>query len=337
MRASQFAKLTAFVAVAEHTSFTRAATQLGISNPSLSHAIRSLEDQLGVRLLNRTTRNVALTEAGAELLAHLNPALERFEKALDVVNGFRAKLGGTLRVAVHPVAAGTIVPSLIARFSAQNPDIRLEIYVDRERGDIVGNRFDAGIQVDGGVAQDMIAVPIGGQFRFLTVVAPGYLAGKAPPSHPGDLKQHKCIEYFGTGRNADLRWRFRKGENQVELEVRGSLAVNDADLALRAALEGIGIVQLPELVVAPYIAEGRLVSVVADWCSQSTEFVLFYPGRRLVPLKLRALIDFFRHESKKALRVKPDDSVRDSACIETIQHLKPSQGQAHASTVAMVA
>src|SRR5216684_3983186 len=137
MRASQFAKLTAFVAVAEHTSFTRAATQLGISNPSLSHGIRSLEDQLGVRLLNRTTRNVALTEAGAELLAHLNPALERFEKALDVVNAFRAKLGGTLRVAVHPVAAGTIVPSLIARFSAQNPDIRLEIYVDRERGDIV--------------------------------------------------------------------------------------------------------------------------------------------------------------------------------------------------------
>jgi DNA-binding transcriptional LysR family regulator len=109
------------------------------------------------------------------------------------------------------------------------------------------------------------------------------------------------------------------------------LAVNDADLALRAALEGIGIVQLPELVVAPYIAEGRLVSVVADWCSQSTEFVLFYPGRRLVPLKLRALIDFFRHESKK------DDSVRDSACIETIQHLKPSQEQAHASTAAMVA
>jgi DNA-binding transcriptional LysR family regulator len=240
-------------------------------------------------------------------------------------------------VAVHPVAAGTIVPSLIARFSAQNPDIRLEIYVDRERGDIVGNRFDAGIQVDSGVAQDMIAVPIGGQFRLLTVVAPGYLAGKAPPSHPGDLKQHKCIEYFGTGQNADLRWRFRKGENQVELEVRGSLAVNDADLALRAALEGIGIVQLPELVVAPYIAEGRLVSVVADWCSQSTEFVLFYPGRRLVPLKLRALIDFFRHESKKPLRVKPDDSVRDSACVETIQHLKPSQGQAHASTAAMVA
>ena len=178
-------------------------------------------------------------------------------------------------------------------------------------------------------------MPIGGQFRFLTVVAPGYLAGKAPPSHPGDLKQHKCIEYFGTGQNADLRWRFRKGENQVELEVRGSLAVNDADLALRAALEGIGIVQLPELVVAPYIADGRLVSVVADWCSQSTEFVLFYPGRRLVPLKLRALIDFFRQESKKPLRVKPDDSVRDSACTE--HHLKPSQGQAHASTAAMVA
>ena len=119
--------------------------------------------------------------------------------------------------------------------------------------------------------------------------------------------------------------------------MKGSLAVNDADLALRAALEGIRIVQFPELVVVPYVADGRLVSVVADWRSQSTEFVLFYPGRRLVPLKLRALIDFFRHESKKALRVKPDDSVRDSACVETIQHLTPSLGQAHASTAAMVA
>src|SRR5260370_15016977 len=160
MRASQFAKLTAFVAVAEHASFTRAATQLGISNPSLRHAIRSLEDQLGVRLLNRTPRNVALTEAGAELLAHLNPALERFEKALDVVNGFRAKLGGTLRVAVHPVAAGTIVPSLIPRFSAQNPDIRLEVYLHRQRGDIVGTHFDLCIQVLDGFPHVFIPGPI---------------------------------------------------------------------------------------------------------------------------------------------------------------------------------
>jgi DNA-binding transcriptional LysR family regulator len=337
MRATLFAKLTAFVAVAEHASFARAATHLSISNPSLSVAIRSLEDQLGVRLLNRTTRSVALTEAGAELLAHLHPALESFEKALDVVNAFRAKPGGTLRVAVRPVAAATIVPSLVARFSAQNPNIRLEIYVDRERVDIVRNRFDAGIQVDSGVAQDMIVVPIGGQFRFLTVVAPAYLSGRAPPSNPGDLEQHNCIEYSGTGQNADLRWRFRKGEDQVEIEVRGSLAVNDADLALRAALEGIGIVQLPELVVAPYIAEGRLVSVVTDWCPQSTEFVLFYPGRRLVPLKLRALIDFIRHESKKPLRVKLSDSVRDSACIETLQHWKPGEGHAHAGVAGVTA
>src|SRR5260221_8420790 len=144
MRAPQFAKLTAFVAVAEHASFTRAATQLGISNPSLSHAIRSLEDQLGVRLLNRTTRNVALTEAGAELLAHLNPALERFEKALDVVNAFRAKLGGTLRVAVYPVGACSIVPALVPRLSAQTPNIRLVILVHRVMVDAVANGVDAG-------------------------------------------------------------------------------------------------------------------------------------------------------------------------------------------------
>jgi len=318
MRAPRFAKLTAFVAVAEHASFTRAAAQLGISNPSLSHAIRSLEDQLGVRLLNRTTRSVALTDAGAELLAHLNPALESFDKALDIVNAFRTRPAGTLRVAVHPAAAVTIIPSRIARFSAENPDIRLEICVERERRDIVRDCFDAGIQVGSGVAQDMIAVPIGSPFRFLTVAAPGYLARKPPPSNPGDLNQHNCIRYSWSGQNVDLRWRFRKGEEQVDLEVRGSLAVNDADLAMRAALEGMGIVQLPEVAVAPYVAEGRLVSLLADWCSQSTEFALFYPGRRLVPLKLRALIDFFRSESKNSLCM--NGSVRESACIDTFQH-----------------
>ena len=192
MRAPQFTKLTAFVAVAEHANFTRAATQLGISNPSLSQVIRSLEDQVGVRLLNRTTCNVALTEAGAELLAHLNPALEIFEKALGVVNAFRAKLGGTLRVAVHPVAAGTIVPSLIARFSAQDPDIRLEIYVDRARADIVGNRFNAGIQVDSGVAQDMIAVPIGAG------------SGSSPWLRPDILpaRSRRPIQAISSGTNA---------------------------------------------------------------------------------------------------------------------------------------
>jgi DNA-binding transcriptional LysR family regulator len=327
MRAGQFAKLTAFVAIAEHASFIRAATQLGISNPSLSYAIRSLEDQLGVRLLNRTTRSVTLTEAGAELLTHLNPALESFDRALDVVNAFRAKPRGTLRVAVHSAAAVTIIPSRIARFSAENPDIRLEICVDRERRDIVGDRFDAGIQLSSGVAQDMIAVPIGSQLRFLTVAAPGYLARKRPPFNPSDLNQHNCIEYSWIGQNADLRWRFRKGEEQVDLEISGSLAVNDADFALRATLEGMGIVQLPEVVVAPYVAEGRLVSLLDDWCSQSTEFVLFYPGRRLVPLKLRALIDFFRSESKKPLCM--NDSVPGSACIDTFQHWNPSEGRAN--------
>ena len=337
MRGTQFAKLTAFVAVAEHASFTRAATQLGISNPSLSQAIRSLEDQFGVRLLNRTTRSVALTEAGAELLAHLNPALEGVDRALEVVNAFRTKPGGTLRLAVHPVAATTIVAPLVARFSADNPDIRLEMCVGNERKDIVGDHFDAGIHLGSGLAQDMIAVPIGGRFRFSTVAAPEYLARHAPPSEPNDLEQHNCIEYSWTGQHGDLRWRFRKGEEQVDIDVKGSLAVNDADLTLRAGLEGIGIVQLPELVVAPYVAEGRLVPVLCNWCPEWTDFVLFYPGRRLVPLKLRAFVDFLRNESRKPLRVETADSIQRSVRVDSPRHWSPSEEHAMAKAAGAAA
>src|SRR4051812_20149269 len=194
MRGTQFAQLTAFVAVAEHSSFTRAATQLGISTPSLSQTIRLLEEQFGVRLLNRTTRSVGLTEAGAELLSQLSPLLEGVDKAIDAVNAFRDKPAGTLRLSVNPVAAATVIAPLVARFSAEYPEIRLEICVDDERKDIVSERFDAGIHPADGIAQDMIALPIGGKFRLSTVAAPAYLSRTMLPSTPEDLKQHNCIK-----------------------------------------------------------------------------------------------------------------------------------------------
>ena len=165
MRGTQFAQLTAFIAVAEHSSFTRAATHLGITTPSLSQTIRSLEEQFGVRLLNRTTRSVALTDAGAELLTHLSPVMEGFDKAIDAINAFRNKPAGTLRLSVHPVAALTIIAPLVARFSAAYPEINLAIHVDDERKDIVSERFDAGIHLGDGIAQDMIAIPIGPKLR----------------------------------------------------------------------------------------------------------------------------------------------------------------------------
>src|SRR5262245_56177310 len=195
MRGTQFAQLTAFVAVAEHSSFTKAAAYLGISTPSLSQTIRSLEEQFGVRLLNRTTRSVALTEAGAELLGHLNPVVEGVEKAIDAINAFRDRPAGMLRLTVHPIAAATVIAPLMARFSTEYPEIRLEIVVDDALRDIVSERFDAGIHFGDGVDQDMIAVPIGGKFPLSMVASPDYLARNAPLLVPDDLKQHNCITF----------------------------------------------------------------------------------------------------------------------------------------------
>ena len=298
MRGTQFAQLTAFVAVAENRSFTKAASQLGITPPSLSFAIRSLEEQFGVRLFNRTTRSVALTEAGEQLLNNLSPALEGVDKAIDAVNEFRDKPTGTIRLAVHPIAAVTVIAPLVARFSAENPAIRLEISVDAERKDIVSERFDAGMHFADGIAQDMIAVPIGGQFRLSTVASPDYLAHNVLPVVPEGLQNHNCIRYRWDDREDGLPWRFRKGDNQVEVAVEGSLTVNDLDLALRAGLDGVGVVQLPEALTEAYVSQGRLVKLLADWSPRWTDFCLFYSSRRYVPVTLRTLVDFLRRESK---------------------------------------
>jgi DNA-binding transcriptional LysR family regulator len=309
MRGTQFAQLTAFVAVAEHNSFTRAATQLGISTPSLSQTIRLLEEQFGVRLLDRTTRSVALTEAGEQLLAHLTPVLEGIHKALDAVNAFRDKPAGKLRLTVHPFAAATVLAPIIARFAAKYPEISLDICVDATRKDIVGERFDAGIHLGDCIDDDMIAVPIGDNFRLSTVASPDYLRRNPSLSVPDDLRQHNCITYCCTGGELGLPWRFKKANQQVEVPVKGSLTVNDVEFALRAGLDGIGIVQLPEALVSSLVADGKLAIVLGDWSPQWTEFVLFYSSRRHVPVKLRVLVDFLRRESRRSVRAASADQM----------------------------
>jgi DNA-binding transcriptional LysR family regulator len=309
MRGTQFAQLTAFIAVAEHSSFTRAAMQLGISTPSLSQTIRSLEEHFGVRLLNRTTRSVALTEAGEKLLGKLNPVIEGLDSALDAVNALRDKPAGNLRLTVHPVAAVTVIAPLVARFAAEYPEIRLDISVDRERKNIVSERFDAGIHVGDGVAQDMIAIPIGVRFRLSTVASPAYLDRSAPLSTPDDLKQHNCIRYCWADDEAGHPWKFKGPEQEIEVSVTGSLNVNNLDLALRAGLDGVGVVQLPEASVAPFITEGKLVPVLSDWSPQWSDFVLFYSSRRHVPVKLRALVDFLRRQSKQSAPAHSSDVI----------------------------
>jgi DNA-binding transcriptional LysR family regulator len=298
MRGTQFAQLTAFVAVAEHRSFTKAASHLGITTPSLSYAIRSLEEQFGVRLLNRTTRSVALTDAGEQLLGHLSPVLEGVDRAIDAVNEFRDTPTGTLRLTVHPIAAVSLIGPMVGRFSARYSQIRLDISVDVERKDIVGERFDAGIHPSDGIAQDMVAVRIGGRFRLTTVASPDYLARHATPSMPDHLRQHNCIKYRWESEGGGHPWKFRNADQEVTVAVEGLLAVNDPALALRAGLDGMGIVQLPEQWVEPFFADGRLVRLLGDWSAPWTELCLFYSSRRHVPVKLRTLVDFLRRESK---------------------------------------
>ena len=294
MRGTQFAQLAAFAAVAEHKSFTRAAENLGLSTPSLSQAIRSLEEDFGVRLLNRTTRSVALTEAGERLLTHLAPVLEGVDHAIDSVNAFRDNPVGTLRLSVHPLAAATIIGPLVASFSSAFPSVGLEISVDMERRDIVGDHFDAGIHPGDHIAQDMIAVPIGSQLGLMTVASPGYLAQAPAIAHPDDLAHHNCIRYRWNRNGAQPSWTYASGEERVTASVDGSLTVNDLDLALRAALDGLGIVQLPAATATRLIADGRLVPLLTDWAPQWSDFYLFYSSRRHVPTKLRAMIDFLK-------------------------------------------
>lgn len=300
VRGTQFAQLTAFVAVAEHRSFTRAAQYLGLSTPSLSQAIRSLEETFGVRLLNRTTRSVAPTEAGEQLLRHLNPVLEGVDNAIDAVNAYRDTPGGTLRLTVHPLAAVTVFGPLIALFSDAYPLIELDVSVDVGCRDIVGEHLDAGIQFRSNIAQDMIAVPVAANFRVTTVAAPTYLQRATPIDKPRDLGTHNCIRYHWDSSSAN-NWTFVNDGQKADVAVDGSLKVNDHALALRAALDGVGVAQFPEDLVAPLIAEGKLAPVLSDWAPEWPGFYLYYSSRRHVPVKLRSLVDLVRSRARKSV------------------------------------
>lgn len=328
MRGTQFAQLSAFVAVAEHRSFTRAATHLGISTPSLSQAIRRLEEQFGVRLLNRTTRSVALTEAGEQLLGHLNPVLTGVENAIDAVNAFRDKPTGTLRLTVHPVAAVAILAPLVGRFTKEYPEINLDISVDVEQKDIVSDRFDAGIQSVNEIAQDMIALPIGDNIALSVVASPDYLARTSLPSNPDDLRGHNCIGYRWTT-GLGHRWNFQRSDESIEVPIQGSLSVNDPHFALRAGLDGVGIVLLPAAWTSQFVADGKLVRVLPDWSTRLTDFFLYYSSRRHVPLKLRTFADFLRKESKRIGHAEQKfELIQTSQC-------RPRAGMSYGSTEAI--
>jgi DNA-binding transcriptional LysR family regulator len=295
MSSIQLNELTAFAAVAEHRSFTKAAAQVGIALPTMSQTIRSLEQRLGVRLFNRTTRSVALTEAGERLLTEVRPVLEGLDNVLESVNAFRAKPMGVLRLAATRPFASLLLAPLIQPFLAEYPDIRLEISIDDAHGDIVTGRFDAGIRVGHRVERDMTILRLTDEFRMLAVASPAYLARHPRPMTPGDLHSHDCIRYRTPWDGTLLAWTFEKDGEQTEIAVEGSLIVNDPDLMVRPAVDGVGVTYVPEPVAAPWLADGRLVIVLEDWSRMLTGIFLYHPSRRHTPMPLQVFLRFIEH------------------------------------------
>lgn len=288
----QLAELTAFVAVAEQLSFTKAALQVGLSPPTMSQTIRSLEERLGIRLFNRTTRSVALTEAGERLLAEIQPIVEGIDNALESVNLFRDKPIGTLRLAVSRPSASRVLAPLIQPFLAEYPAIHLEVIIDDTHPDIVSGRFDAGILVGYKVERDMTVLRLFDDFRIFAVAAPDYLARHPGPSHPKDLQSHNCIRFRFPWDGSMQPWIFSKGRQQIEIAVKGSFTVNDLDLLVSAALDGVGIAYLAEPLAAPHLAQGRLVALLEGWSCTLPGIFLYHPSRRQTPMPLKVFIQF---------------------------------------------
>ena len=295
--ATDLADLNAFVAVARAKGFRDAARGSGSSASALSEAVRRLEAQLGVRLLNRTTRSVAPTEAGARLLDQLEPALAEVDAALDVVNRFRDKPAGTLKLNVPISAARLVLPAIVPAFLAAYPEIRLEILADDSFVDVLAAGCDAGIRYGERLEQDMIAVPIGPRVQsFATAAAPGYLDRRGRPKHPRDLLAHDCLNSRFTSR-AVPPWEFERNGEIVRVEPKGPLLVSAGgatDLAVDAAIAGTGIISLFEDWLRPHLDSGALEPVLKPWWQSFPGPFLYYPGRRLVPAPLRAFIDFIK-------------------------------------------
>lgn len=294
----QLNELTAFAAVAEQGSFTRAAAQVGIALPTMSQTIRNLEQRLGVRLFNRTTRSVALTEAGERLLAEVRPVLEGLDNVLESVNSFRSKPMGTLRLAASRPFATLLLAPLIQPFLAEYPDIKLEISVDDTFGDIVSGRFDAGIRVGHRVERDMTILRVADEFRMLAVASPAYLADRPRPKTPHDLHSHNCIRYRSPWDGSLLAWTFEKEGEQTEIAVEGSLIVNDTDLLVRPAVDGVGVTYVPEPLAAPWLADGRLVPVLEDFSRTVTGVFLYHPSRRHTPMPLQVFLRFIERRRR---------------------------------------
>jgi DNA-binding transcriptional LysR family regulator len=300
MHGPSLAEMNAFVAVLERKSFTKAGKQLGLSTARVSEMVRNLEERLGVRLVERTTRSVASTTAGERLLERLRPALEDCQAALESTQEFRNDPAGTLRLIAVPAAADFVLAEAIPRFLGLYPKISVDISVEAGLGsDIVAGGFDAGIHAGEFLARDMIAVRVSGEIPFVVAAAPAYLAQRGEPKTPRELASHDCIR-FRLSDGGFFPWRFRIKRRTLEVHVDGRMIVNEFKLAIRSAIQGVGLFQLPLDYVAAELAAGRLVTVLDDWAPPPLAgFFLYHPSRRQSRPALKALVDFLRQARRE--------------------------------------
>jgi DNA-binding transcriptional LysR family regulator len=285
--------LAAFLAVAEERSFTQAGKRLGVSPSAMSHAIRGLEENVGVRLLSRTTRSVAPTEAGERLLARLRPGLADIQETLDQISELRDKPAGCVRLVVPRLAGTTVLGPKLAKFTRDYPDVVLDITADDSRIDIVAGGFDAGIHFGEYIQKDMIAVRVSKDHRAAIVGAPSYFKSHPRPKTPHDLLKHRCIN-FRHGSAGIYRWEFDKGKKSLSVAVNGPLIVDDVETLVRAAIDGVGLAFVSDERVTAQLESGELIRVLEDWCQPFPGFFLYYPSRRQQPAALTALINVLR-------------------------------------------
>ncbi|MFG1180487.1 LysR family transcriptional regulator [Xanthobacter versatilis] len=302
MQREDLVDLNAFLAVAEERSFTRAAARLGTSQSALSHTIRRLEARVGVRLLTRTTRNVAPTQAGERLLGTLRPALESIGSELTALAELRSRPAGTIRITTAEHAARTVIWPALERLLPDHPDIHVELSIDSSFTDIVAGRFDAGVRLGEALAKDMVAVRIGPDLRMAVVGAPAYFAAHPIPRTPQDLAEHNCINLRLLSSGALYAWELERDGREIRVRVEGQLAFDNIAMIVRAATAGFGLGFVMEDQVAAEIADGRLVRVLEDWCPAFAGYHLYFPSRRQPSAAFAVLVE--------ALRYRPADGAR---------------------------
>jgi DNA-binding transcriptional LysR family regulator len=286
--------IVAFLAVARERSFTRAAAQLGVSQSALSQTLRGLEARLGLRLLTRTTRSVAPTEAGERLLQAVGPRLDEIENELSALSELRDTPSGAIRITAHDHALKSVLWPALEKLLPAYPDIKVEVVIEYGLTDIVAERFDAGVRVGEMVAKDMIAVRIGPDLRSAVVGAPAYFAKRAPPATPQELTAHACINLRLPTRGGLYAWEFEKDGREVRVRVEGQLVFNGTAPMLEAALAGLGLAYVPEDSARAHLEDGRLVRVLEDWCPPYPGYHLYYPSRRQPTPAFALLVEALR-------------------------------------------